>query len=350
MGSYFELESPAYEPLSPPLRPAQIPQAPQASPNTEEKDASNVVVKSDVNKARTRISQAAQGAESGSQPGETSAEPNTPIPVIKNEEATPEMPQDAMDTAEDERIQSDVPMAMNTVSHKRKRPGTPVNRGPPTPATHVLWTRAFHKISMTALDQIIGHRYANMFAHPIKPRLAPGYYEIILRPQDLKGIQKAITAGSKAAQAAVATMEGVDPNAHAVWLPISVDLVPPRGIINIAQLERELIHMFANAIMYNPDPLRGLGPSFLKSYQSNSEEGEDGRGYEFDENGVVKETRNMYAEVEKLLGDLRNEVVPRTHAVGTGSRSVSAAVGESNTAEDDGDEQTGDAKRRRIRA
>jgi hypothetical protein len=202
---------------------------------------------------------------------------------------------------------------------------------------------------MTALDQIIGHRYANMFAHPIKPRLAPGYYEIILRPQDLKGIQKAITAGSKAAAAAVATMPDIDANAPAVWLPISIDLVPPRGIINIAQLERELIHMFANAIMYNPDPLRGLGPSFLKSYQSNSEEGEDGRGYEFDENGVVKETRNMYAEVEKLLGDLRNEVVTRTPAVVTGSRSVSAAVGESNTVEDDGDEIAGDAKRRRIR-
>ncbi|KAJ2984804.1 hypothetical protein NUW58_g5868 [Xylaria curta] len=189
-----------------------------------------------------------------------------------------------------------------------------------------------------------------MFANPIKPRLAPGYYDIILRPQDLKGIQKAITAGSKAAAATVANMPDVEPNSPAVLLPISIDLVPPRGIINIAQLERELIHMFANAIMYNPDPQRGLGPSFLRSYQSNSEEGEDLRGYEFDENGVVKETRNMFAEVEKLLGDLRNEVVPRTHAVGTGSRSVSAAVGESSTVEDDGgDEQAGDAKRRRIR-
>jgi hypothetical protein len=144
-------------------------------------------------------------------------------------------------------------------------------------------------------------------------------------------------------------MPDVDPNAPSVWLPISVDLLPPRGIINIAQLERELIHMFANAIMYNPDPLQGLGPSFLKSYQSNSNEGEDLRGYEFDENGVVKETRNMYAEVEKLLGDLRNEVVPRAQPIGAGSRSVSAAVGESSTVEEDGDEQQGDAKRRRIR-
>ncbi|KAJ8118562.1 hypothetical protein ONZ43_g3964 [Nemania bipapillata] len=181
---------------------------------------------------------------------------------------------------------------------------------------------------MTALDQIIGHR-----------------------PQDLRGIQKAITAGSKSAAATVASMPDVDTNSATIWLPISIDLVPPRGIINIEQLERELIHMFANAIMYNPDPQRGLGPSFLRSYQSNSEEGEDLRGYEFDENGVVKETRNMFAEVEKLLGDLRNEVVPRAQALGTGSRSVSAAVGESSTIEDDGgDEQPGDAKRRRMRA
>ncbi|KAI3327946.1 hypothetical protein HD806DRAFT_484507 [Xylariaceae sp. AK1471] len=346
VGEYFNVESPAYEPLSPPLRPAQIP---KTSPNTERKDTSKAVVKADISKSRSRLPRASQGAETAPQPGEASAEPDLPVPVIKNEEATPQTLQEAVDTAADERLQSRTPATMNSSSNKRKRQDSPSNRGPPTPATHVLWTRAFHKISMTALDQIIGHRYANMFAHPIKPRLAPGYYEIILRPQDLKGIQKAITAGSKAAAAAVATMPDVDANAPAVWLPISVDLVPPRGIINIAQLERELIHMFANAIMYNPDPLRGLGPSFLKSYQSNSEEGEDGRGYEFDENGVVKETRNMYAEVEKLLGDLRNEVVPRTQAIGTGSRSVSAAVGELNTAEDDGDEQAGDAKRRRIR-
>ncbi|KAI1748533.1 hypothetical protein F4782DRAFT_356619 [Xylaria castorea] len=344
--SYFDIESPSFEPLSPPTRPAQLP---KTSPNIERENG-KPATKTDTIKSRGRLSRVTSKVETPSESAEVPPEPDPPGPSIKNEEATPQTLQEAMDTAANETPQGRAPAAMNAQSNKRKRQDSPPNRGPPTPATHVLWTRAFHKISMTALDQIIGHRYANMFANPIKPRLAPGYYEIILRPQDLKGIQKAITAGSKAAAATVATMPDADANSPAVWLPISVDLVPPRGIINIAQLERELIHMFANAIMYNPDPQRGLGPSFLRSYQSNSEEGEDLRGYEFDENGVVKDTRNMFSEVEKLLGDLRNEVVPRAQAMGSGSRSVSAAVGESNTVEDDGgDEQAGDAKRRRIR-
>jgi len=346
IGGYFDLESPAYEPISPPLPTARLPKPPS---EVEAKSSHKSSVGTDSNKSRVRSSRAVQGVETASKSEEAPNAPEPSPPEIKNEEATPQTLQEAADTAPNEKLKDGTLTVTSGSSNKRKRQDSPISRGPSTPATHVLWTRAFHKISMTALDQIIGHRYANMFAHPIKPRLAPGYYDIILRPQDLKGIQKAITAGSKAAAAAVATMPDADANAPAVWLPISVDLVPPRGIINIAQLERELIHMFANAIMYNPDPLRGLGPSFLKSYQSNSEEGEDLRGYEFDENGVVKETRNMYAEVEKLLGDLRNEVVPRTQVVGTGSRSVSAAVGESTTVEDDGDEQAGDAKRRRIR-
>ncbi|KAI8630992.1 hypothetical protein F5Y19DRAFT_42251 [Xylariaceae sp. FL1651] len=347
IGGYFDIQSPLIEPISPPMRPAQIP---KTSPDqSSKKDSSKPVVKPDINKSRTRPPRVAQKVETTPQLADVAVEPDLPAQGIKDEEATPRALEEAVETTTEERVQSRVPQGTNILSNKRKRQDSPQNRDAPSPATHVLWTRAFHKISMAALDQIIGHRYANMFANPIKPRLAPGYYDIILRPQDLKGIQKAITAGSKAASAAVATMPDIDPNAPSVWLPISIDLVPPRGIINIAQLERELIHMFANAIMYNPDPLRGLGPSFLKSYQSNSEEGDDLRGYEFDENGVVKDTRNMFAEVEKLLGDLRSEVVPRAQAIGTGSRSVSAAVGELSTVEDDGDEQAGDAKRRRIR-
>ncbi|KAI1187712.1 hypothetical protein F5B17DRAFT_398500 [Nemania serpens] len=343
---YFDTESPAFEPLSPPVQPTQLP---KMSPNSENRSTSGPVAKSDLTRPRGRPPRVPQKVEATAEIEEIPTDRDLAAPSIKNEETTPQTLQEAMDTAANESLQGRAPAVMNTLSNKRKRQDTPLNRGPPTPATHVLWTRAFHKISMAALDQIIGHRYANMFANPIKPRLAPGYYDIILRPQDLKGIQKAITAGSKAAAATVATMFDVDPNLPAVWLPISIDLVPPRGIINIAQLERELIHMFANAIMYNPDPQRGLGPSFLRSYQSNSE-GEDLRGYEFDENGVVKETRNMFAEVEKLLGDLRSEVVPRAQPIGAGSRSVSAAVGESSTIEDDGgDDQAGDVKRRRIR-
>ncbi|KAI2468294.1 hypothetical protein F4781DRAFT_432569 [Annulohypoxylon bovei var. microspora] len=353
---YFDFDSPIFEPISPPPQPVQLP---KTSPeNSGKKDTRKVVQKLDGSanrpRGRPRISQKPTPLV---QSEEAPAEPDLSGSNIKNEEATPRALEDIGDVvAVDENVQSQVQPEPNQPSNKRKRQDSPLNRAPPTPATHVLWTRSFNKISQSALDQIISHRHANMFAHPVKPRTAPGYFEIVLRPQDLKGIQKAITAGSKAAAAAVATMSNIEANATSVWIPMSVDLVPPRGIINIAQLERELVHMFANAIMYNPDPYRGFGPSFLRSNRRASleDDEEDYRGYEVDENGVVKDTRSMFGEVEKLLSDLRNEVErnapPPTGVPPSVSRSLSVAGGEANVAEDDADEQAGDAnKRRRIR-
>ncbi|KAF3071028.1 hypothetical protein GL218_00384 [Daldinia childiae] len=352
---YFDIQSPVYEPISPRPQSAQLP---KTSPEQNgKKDIRKTLQKPDVTpnrpRGRPRITQKPSSAQSE----EALVDPDLSGSNIKNEEATPQALEDIghATTADESGAIRDQP-GPSQLSNKRKRQESPPNRAPPTPATHVLWTRSFNKISQSALDQIISHRHANMFAHPVKPKTAPGYFEIVLRPQDLKGIQKAITAGSKAASIAVATMPDIDPSATNVWLPMSVDLVPPRGIINIAQLERELVHMFANAIMYNPDPYRGFGPSFLKSNRRASLEGdgEDYRGYEVDENGVVKDTRSMFGEVEKLLSDLRNEVErnapPPTGVPPSASRSMSVAGGEMNTTEDDADEPAGDtSKRRRIR-
>ncbi|KAI8959467.1 hypothetical protein F5Y11DRAFT_333134 [Daldinia sp. FL1419] len=353
--SYFDIQSPVYEPISPRPQSARLP---KTSPEQNgKKDTRKVMQKPDVTpnrpRGRPRTTQKTLLAQSEEAP----AEPDLLGSNIKNEEATPQALEDiGHASAADEGISARDQPGLSQPSNKRKRQESPPNRAPPTPATRVLWTRSFNKISQSALDQIISHRHANMFAHPVKPKTAPGYFEIVLRPQDLKGIQKAITAGSKAASIAVATMPDIDPSATNVWLPMSVDLVPPRGIINIAQLERELVHMFANAIMYNPDPYRGFGPSFLKSNRRASLEGdgEDYRGYEVDENGVVKDTRSMFSEVEKLLSDLRNEVErnapPPTGVPPSVSRSMSVAGGDTNTTEDDADEPTGDTnKRRRIR-
>lgn len=356
ISGYFDIESPVFEPISPPPQPAQLP---RASPdNARKKELQKVIPKLDGSATRPRgRPRTVHKTAPQTQAVETPIEPDPAGSNIKNEAATPKGLEEISATAPpDENISSQVQTGSNQASNKRKRQESPPIRAPPAPATHVLWTRSFNKISQSALDQIISHRHANMFAHPVKPKTAPGYFEIVLRPQDLKGIQKAITAGSKAAAAAVATMPDIEPSATNVWLPISIDLVPPRGIVNIAQLERELVHMFANAIMYNPDPYRGFGPSFLRSNRRASLEGdgEDYRGYEVDENGVVKDTRSMFGEVEKLLGDLRNEVErnapPPTGVPPSMSRSMSAAGFEANTAEDDIDEQAGEAnKRRRVR-
>ncbi|CAK7567900.1 MAG: hypothetical protein SEPTF4163_005876 [Sporothrix epigloea] len=205
------------------------------------------------------------------------------------------------------------------IFRKRKRGGSLLARrrlvGKPMPPTHVLWMRGFPKISASALDQISSHRHANMFAHKIRDRDAPGYSSIVRHPVDLKSIRIAITQGNKAASATSAAL-GESSESNSIWLPISEDLVPPRGIINSSQLECELVHMFANAIMYNPDSHRGVGSAFMVeddiiddddlSSSVNPDTSSSNVRYQVDEDGVVNDTRDMYVEVEKLLSDMRS--------------------------------------------
>lgn len=170
------------------------------------------------------------------------------------------------------------------------------------PATHVLWTRNFPKISASALERIGAHRTASTFALPIKDRDAPGYREAIKRPMDLKTIKAAITAGNRAGTAILKEMEEkgeeVDKNAMVVELPVARELVPPKGIVNSRQLERELMLMFANAVMFNPDSERGIN---LRRSTRNRKEG----GYALDEDGVVKDARTMAADVQVIINELR---------------------------------------------
>ena len=273
---------------------------------------------------------------------------------IKKEAMTPRAHDDAGDTTADESVHGRTHMATpGSVSSrlaKRKRQESPHESTPPL--SHVLWTRGFTKVSSSALDQISSHRDANMFATGVREKDAPNYRQIVLQPQDITSIRSAIKQGNKAAIQAASSLPGGDPGAASVWLPFSEDLVPPKGIINSAQLERELVHMFCNAIMYHTDPDRGPGASFMKRSQ---DEEEEVVGYHVDENGVVKNTRSMFVEVEKLLGDLRSAekergVPPPLSA----TRQASVATPADDTAEDE-DELAGDGgaaasigKRRRI--
>ncbi|KAI0124860.1 hypothetical protein BJ170DRAFT_635373 [Xylariales sp. AK1849] len=363
ISGYFDSQSPAFEPLSPPTQAAHLPKtSPQQS---AKKDARKNVPKVDTSatKPKSRLSRSAQRTASEMSQAQETIEDDIGR-KIKDEDATPKPFEDNDDTTADESVQGrPLSKVKSKTSNKRKRHDSPppeIRAPPPAPPTHVLWTRSFHKVSASALEQVTSHRHANMFANPIKARDAPGYPDIILRPQDLKGIRAAINQGQRAAQAAEKNLPDADPSAMSVYLPISVDLIPPRGIVNIAQLERELVHMFANAIMYNGDPDRSVGPSFVRQRRAGSEEDdEDAIGYEVDENGIVKETRNMFVEVEKLLGDLRNEVErsagPPAGGPSSVSRSASQAAGEASTVEGENDEPAGDvdapsaAKRRRVR-
>ncbi|KAJ9649366.1 hypothetical protein H2199_000141 [Coniosporium tulheliwenetii] len=63
----------------------------------------------------------------------------------------------------------------------------------------------------------------------------------------------------------------------AVTLERTEELVPPRGIVNSAQLERELMRMFANAVMFNPG-----------------------------EEGVVRDAREMFESVQGAVSNWRS--------------------------------------------
>ncbi|KAK8078139.1 hypothetical protein PG996_004309 [Apiospora saccharicola] len=339
MTGYFDVPSPSYEPLSPPNQHAQLP---KASSQHSAKESRKGMQKIDtaMSRPKSRLSQSAQIAE------DTADDHDTPARAIKNEEATPK----AFDDLGGEGG------LMIPRSTKRKREESPEEAASSEPPTHVLWTRAFQKVSAQALEQVTSHKHANMFAGPVKVRDAPNYSDIVLQPMDLKKIRAAIHQGQRHAQNVEKTQSDIDPSAMNVWLPTSADLVPPRAILNIAQLERELVHMFANATMYAMDPDRGFGPEFVKKRGEDDADDDEGvLGYEVDENGIVKQTRNMFMEVEKLLGDLRSEVERNAQPAGVPplSRSVSMVGGEATAGEED-DEQADDdapsvAKRRRVR-
>lgn len=305
---------------------------------------------------------------------------------IKDEVTTPNPTTEAWDTTADESVTGRRPTKRQT---KRKRDEvsptpeqTPMESQVPDipeasglePNT-VLWTRSFHKVSASAMEQIVRHRLANMFAVPIRERDAPGYHKRIIQPQDLKSIRAAIMTGNRAAAQAAAALPGGDPGTSTVGLPISEELVPPRAIINSNQLDRELAHMFANAIMYNPDHGHGPGPAFMvqEDDESNEQEGageENGGaaahqgghhgqehvlGYKVDEYGVVHDTRAMFQDVDKWLSELRSAEIERGKppATGTSTRQASVAgglqgdqffssnaAGGADTTMDDADEQT----------
>ncbi|POR37784.1 Mitogen-activated protein kinase-binding protein 1 [Tolypocladium paradoxum] len=360
-----EPESPAYEPVSPPQRAASI--ASDTAKTGTKKPIPRAPTQGELTASRTRgrparnagasatpsVSGARRSQSVASQADELSMDYSTLSTKIKKEVLTPRLHDDAGDTTADESVHGRphmaTPCSVSSRLAKRKRQETPPE--PPATPSHVLWTRGFTKVSSSALDQISSHRDANMFATGVREKDAPNYRQIVLQPQDITSIRSAIKQGNKAAIQAASSLPGGDPGTASVWVPLSEDLIPPKGIINSAQLERELVHMFCNAIMYNPDPDRGLGATFMRRSQ---DEEEEIVGYHVDENGVVKNTRSMFVEVEKLLGDLRSAEKERGMPPLSATRQASVATPADDTAEDedelagDGGTAAGIVKRRRI--
>lgn len=251
-------------------------------------------------------------------------------------------------------------------SKKRKRgrretpdESTPANASVASPGltkpNYVLATRNFPRTSATIMNDVTGHKLASMFAKPLTEREAPGYKDLIYRPQDLKSIKSAISAGSRAVAAAAETIgtpagDGGSPGQGAstpsssrnasLWIPKTAEVVPPKGIVNSAQLEKELMRMFANAVMFNPDSRRGFGPAFKDELVNmDGTEGDDviDDGGEEDEGGVVRDTREMFQAVEKSVSAWRNA---ERAAEEVGIRGAGVKLRERE--EDDADELAGE--------
>ncbi|KAH6618596.1 Bromodomain-containing protein [Boeremia exigua] len=126
--------------------------------------------------------------------------------------------------------------------------------GTPSPNRTVVAYRNFHRICQTILDEITSHKHASIFAHAVKLKDAEGYYDLIKRPTDLSTIKKALSTGAKHVTASASDTPLGSPGGPGatVELPLAPDLVPPRAIVNPAQLEKELMRMFVNAMMFNP--------------------------------------------------------------------------------------------------
>ncbi|PVH91375.1 hypothetical protein DM02DRAFT_734196 [Periconia macrospinosa] len=152
--------------------------------------------------------------------------------------------------------------SVQQATNKRKRNGrepTPEeadeeSHTPGIPRT-VIAPRQFSRMCAPLMQDISSHKHASIFTTAVRAKDAEGYYEIIKRPTDLKTIQKGIAAGAKQVAAAVSgdTPAGSPGGGGAiVELPMNVDNIPPKAILNSGQLEKELMRMFVNAVMFNP--------------------------------------------------------------------------------------------------
>jgi len=177
---------------------------------------------------------------------------------------------------------------------------------------YVVCTRGFHRTAAPILNDVTTHKLASIFAKPLGERDAPGYHDLIYRPQDLKTIKSAVHQGSKAVAAATeavstpagdsespAPVSGTPTKNNVLMLQKSEDLLPPKGIVNSAQLEKEFVRMFANAIMYNPVPERGFGPGFPMISDRGSRESTQSSDGE--EGGIIQDSKDMFKDVEQAV-------------------------------------------------
>ncbi|KAF1345431.1 Bromodomain-containing protein, partial [Delphinella strobiligena] len=184
--------------------------------------------------------------------------------------------------------------AQSNSKRKRQRSPSPADESEAVPTYMaprndvVAASRNFQRLSAVIMNDITTHKHAGPFQKPVREKDAEGYGDIIKRPQDLKSIKAAITFGNRAIGAATLKDASTDspsatPSGNAsregatVILEKTTDLIPPRAIVNSSQLEKEVMRMFANAVMFNPG-----------------------------EGGMVQDAREMADDIEAKVRDWRS--------------------------------------------
>jgi hypothetical protein len=224
-------------------------------------------------------------------------------------------------------------------------------------------SKSFAKTAQLLLNDIVSHKLASIFAKPLSERDAPGYKDLVVRPQDLKSIKAAVSKGGRAALAAIEALEAEEggdaetlhksdtgPTSDSVKRAVgngvylvkkSEDLMPPKGIVNSSQLEMELARVFANAVMFNPLPSseRGFGSSLrlmkegghvdLERDPDDAASSEEGASV--DEGGIIADAREMFYDVLARVRKWREVEVERLgrdrdDAPGTGSKAAQVSA------------------------
>ncbi|KAF2432014.1 hypothetical protein EJ08DRAFT_160142 [Tothia fuscella] len=212
-------------------------------------------------------------------------EPSTPADVFDQVQATIESTPSSGGPAGSTRR-----AAIQSNMNKRKRGPRDTSESSDTVLPHprqdksvVLAMRKFPLQTSSVMNDILSHKHASLFGAPVRERDAEGYTSMIRRPQDLKSIRAAIAAGAKAVNAATADSASTAPTSSprdaggSVLLPVSEDIIPPRGIVNSSQLEKEVMRMFTNAVMFNPG-----------------------------EEDVVQDAREMFEDVQQHVSNFRS--------------------------------------------
>lgn len=107
-------------------------------------------------------------------------------------------------------------------STKQTPVSTPSRKRPLSPGSVSSQRKRFQNIAVNLINSIQAHRFSSPFLQPVNKRSAPDYHKCIYQPKDLKGILRAVKLKQNP---------------------------PAYGLVK--ELERDIMLMFANCVMFN---------------------------------------------------------------------------------------------------